>query len=46
MVELEPDRHDELAALVAHHMEEGGETLEAARWSARSTRTMRRGRWR
>jgi adenylate cyclase len=36
MVELEPERHDELAALVAHHMEEGGETLEAARWSARA----------
>ena len=27
MVELEPDRLDELAALVAHHMEAGGETL-------------------
>jgi class 3 adenylate cyclase/tetratricopeptide (TPR) repeat protein len=36
MVELNPDRHDELAALIAHHMEEGGETLEAARWSARA----------
>jgi class 3 adenylate cyclase/tetratricopeptide (TPR) repeat protein len=36
MIELNPDRHDELAALVAHHMEEGGETLEAARWSARA----------
>jgi class 3 adenylate cyclase/tetratricopeptide (TPR) repeat protein len=36
MIELEPDRLDELAALVAHHMEEGGETLEAARWSARA----------
>jgi class 3 adenylate cyclase/tetratricopeptide (TPR) repeat protein len=36
MVELEPDRLDELAALVAHHMEAGGETLEAARWSARA----------
>jgi class 3 adenylate cyclase/tetratricopeptide (TPR) repeat protein len=35
-VELNPDRHDELAALIAHHMEEGGETLEAARWSARA----------
>ncbi len=34
MIELDPDRHDELAALVAQHMEEGGETLEAARWSA------------
>ncbi len=36
MVELEPERMDELAALVAHHMEEGGERLEAARWSARA----------
>jgi tetratricopeptide (TPR) repeat protein len=29
-------RLDELAALVAHHWEEGGETLEAARWFARA----------
>jgi class 3 adenylate cyclase/tetratricopeptide (TPR) repeat protein len=36
MIELEPDRLDELAALVAHHLETGGETLEAARWSARA----------
>jgi class 3 adenylate cyclase/tetratricopeptide (TPR) repeat protein len=36
LIELNPDRHDEMAALVAHHMEEGGETLEAARWSARA----------
>jgi class 3 adenylate cyclase/tetratricopeptide (TPR) repeat protein len=36
MIELEPERQDELAALIAHHMEEGGETLEAARWSARA----------
>ena len=36
MIELEPDRLDELAALVAHHMEAGGERLEAARWSARA----------
>ena len=35
-IELEPDRHDELAALIAHHMEAGGETLEAARWYARA----------
>jgi adenylate cyclase len=35
-IELYPDRHDELAALIAHHMEEGGELLEAARWSARA----------
>jgi adenylate cyclase len=36
MIELNPERHDELSALIAHHMEEGGETLEAARWSARA----------
>ncbi len=36
LIELEPDRYDELAALIASHMEEGGETLEAARWSARA----------
>ena len=35
-IELEPDRLDELAGLVAHHMEKGGETLEAARWFARA----------
>jgi adenylate cyclase len=36
LVELNPDRHDELAALIASHMEAGGEPLEAARWSARA----------
>jgi adenylate cyclase len=36
LVELNPDRHDELAALIARHMEAGEETLEAARWSARA----------
>jgi adenylate cyclase len=36
LVELNPDRHDELAALVASHMEAGGDSLEAARWSARA----------
>ena len=35
-IELNPDRHDELAALIAQHLEQGGETLEAARWSARA----------
>jgi adenylate cyclase len=35
-IELEPDRLDELAGLVAHHMDEGGEALEAARWFARA----------
>jgi class 3 adenylate cyclase/tetratricopeptide (TPR) repeat protein len=35
-IELEPDRLDELASLIADHMEAGGETLEAARWSARA----------
>ncbi len=36
MIELEPDRLDELAALIAHHLQEGGETLEATRWFARA----------
>jgi adenylate cyclase len=36
LIELNPDRHDELAALIARHMEAGGERLEAARWSARA----------
>src|SRR5262249_25425489 len=36
MIELNPDRHDELAALIAHHMEEGDALREAARWSARA----------
>jgi class 3 adenylate cyclase len=35
-IELNPDRHEELAALIADHLEKGGETLEAARWSARA----------
>ena len=29
MIELEPDRHDELAALIAGHMEAGGETARS-----------------
>jgi adenylate cyclase len=36
MIELEPDRLDELAALVSHHFEVGDEALEAARWAARA----------
>jgi class 3 adenylate cyclase/tetratricopeptide (TPR) repeat protein len=36
LIELNPERHDELAALIAQHLEQGGETLEAARWSARA----------
>ncbi|HEX5592245.1 MAG TPA: adenylate/guanylate cyclase domain-containing protein [Solirubrobacterales bacterium] len=36
LVELNPpDRHDELSALVADHLRQGNEPLEAARWSAR-----------
>jgi class 3 adenylate cyclase/tetratricopeptide (TPR) repeat protein len=31
-----PDRWDELSALIADHLRQGGETLEAARWSARA----------
>ena len=36
LIQLNPDRHDELSALIADHFEEGGETLEATRWSARA----------
>jgi class 3 adenylate cyclase/tetratricopeptide (TPR) repeat protein len=36
LIDLNPDRHDELAALIASHMEQGEEPLEAARWSARA----------
>ena len=36
LIELNPDRHDELAALIASHLEAGGETLEAARWTGRA----------
>jgi class 3 adenylate cyclase len=36
-IELEPaERHDELAGLIAGHMDAGGETREAARWFARA----------
>ncbi|HET8566168.1 MAG TPA: adenylate/guanylate cyclase domain-containing protein [Solirubrobacterales bacterium] len=31
-----PDRWDELSALIADHLRQGGERLEAARWSARA----------
>jgi adenylate cyclase len=36
LIELEAERVDELAALIANHFETAGETLEAARWSARA----------
>jgi class 3 adenylate cyclase/tetratricopeptide (TPR) repeat protein len=36
LVELNPDRHDELSPLIADHFEQGGEIREAARWSARA----------
>jgi adenylate cyclase len=36
LIELNSDRHDELAALIAQHLEQGGEALEAARWNARA----------
>ena len=36
-IELEPEeRLEELAGLVAHHLDEGGERREAARWYARA----------
>jgi len=36
LMELNPDRLDELSALIADHLRQGDETLEAARWSARA----------
>jgi class 3 adenylate cyclase/tetratricopeptide (TPR) repeat protein len=37
LIELNPpDRYDELAALIADHLRQGREPLEAARWSARA----------
>jgi class 3 adenylate cyclase/tetratricopeptide (TPR) repeat protein len=37
LIELNPpDRWDELSALIADHLRQGGESLEAARWSARA----------
>jgi class 3 adenylate cyclase/tetratricopeptide (TPR) repeat protein len=36
LIELNPEKHDELAALIAQHLEEGRETLDAARWYARA----------
>jgi adenylate cyclase len=34
--ELYPDKLNEHAALVAHHLEQAGETLDAARWHSRA----------
>lgn len=36
IIELEADRLDERAALIAHHWEAAGDVLEAATWSARA----------
>jgi adenylate cyclase len=36
IIELEADRLDERAALIAHHWEAAGEVFEAATWSARA----------
>jgi class 3 adenylate cyclase/tetratricopeptide (TPR) repeat protein len=36
VVKLYPDKLDERAALVAHHFEQAGDPLEAARWSRRA----------
>jgi predicted ATPase len=33
---LYPDKLDERAALIAHHLEQAGEALDAARWDARA----------
>ena len=43
IVELYPDKQDEQAALLAHHWEEAGEPLEAARWHARAAGWVRAG---
>jgi class 3 adenylate cyclase/tetratricopeptide (TPR) repeat protein len=36
IADLHPDRLDELAALIAHHWERGGEGLRAAQWYSRA----------
>ena len=36
LAELDADKLDERASLIAHHYELGGELLEAARWNARA----------
>jgi class 3 adenylate cyclase/tetratricopeptide (TPR) repeat protein len=36
LIELNPEKQDELAALIAQHLELGGEKLEATRWTARA----------
>jgi tetratricopeptide (TPR) repeat protein len=36
ITELYPDRLDEQAALIAHHWEEAGDALKAARWHSRA----------
>jgi adenylate cyclase len=36
LIELNPERHDELAALIAQHLENGRQTLDSARWYARA----------
>ncbi|MCA1846357.1 MAG: hypothetical protein LC792_24810, partial [Actinobacteria bacterium] len=36
ITELQSDRLDELAALIAHHWEAAGEALQAAQWTARA----------
>ncbi len=39
--EAQPDRVDEFAALLAHHYEEAGDTLEAVRWHRRAAERMK-----
>jgi class 3 adenylate cyclase/tetratricopeptide (TPR) repeat protein len=36
LIQLEPERLNERAALIANHFEAAGETLEAARWNTRA----------
>ena len=39
--ETQPDRVEEFAALLAHHYEEAGDTLEAVRWHRRAAERMK-----
>ncbi len=36
LIDMNPDQHDELASLIAHHCEEAGETMLAASWHQRA----------
>jgi adenylate cyclase len=38
LIDVYPEKHDELAALIAQHFEHAGQGLEAARWHQRAAR--------